>query len=357
MQTTFVIGATHHEDPQVFDFSAPVDVARFMHEDALFVEIIQTGAFQRLNEVRFLGGIDYLIVRSPNGVPGNIRYTRWQHSLGVARLALMYSRACQISTEDTRYLVAAALFHDIGHAPLSHSLEPVFKEQFGLDHHMATRDIIEGRVPIGKTVYKALRQHQIDIDRLVSIISGEEHGFHDLFAGPINFDTIEGILRARSYAQSLPAVIAPEIIVDAAVNRRSTADQEIVDQFWISKDQVYNHLINAPVGVLADEVCKTFMRNFIAGIGPDDYYTSEEQIFKKLPGLRALLTSPNFMSEVSSYVPSTIEFTKRRFSVDQRYKFEERNDTNRYVQTRSKEILRMTPAGVQRGGLPQGRLF
>lgn len=173
-------------------------------EYPLFSALVGTVAFRRLNEIRFLGGIDYLIVRSPNGAPNNVRYTRYQHSLGVARLALMYGRACELSSTDQHVILAAALLHDVGHAPLSHSLEPAFLELFGIDHHQATRDIIRGHVPLGRELYKLLREHQVDVDRLTSIIEGRDDGFHGFFSGPINFDTIEGILRTKNYAQSTP---------------------------------------------------------------------------------------------------------------------------------------------------------
>jgi HD superfamily phosphohydrolase len=80
---------THNLQP--YDFSDPVDVKGVTGGDPLFAELVATPAFQRLKSVRFLGGIDYLLVRSPNGIGRNIRYTRYQHSLGVARLALLYS--------------------------------------------------------------------------------------------------------------------------------------------------------------------------------------------------------------------------------------------------------------------------
>jgi HD superfamily phosphohydrolase len=45
-----------------------------------------------------------------------------------------------------------ALLHDIGHLPISHSLEPVFLSVFGIDHHHASEDIFFGRVAIGHGV-------------------------------------------------------------------------------------------------------------------------------------------------------------------------------------------------------------
>ena len=343
IQTSFVIGNSSADNPHVYDFSAPVDLNKFVLEDPLFLQLVATTAFRRLNEIRFLGGIDYLIVRSPNGYANNIRYTRFQHSLGVARLALMYSGACDLSGMDRRLIFTAALLHDVGHAPLSHSLEPAFSQLFDMDHHHATRDILRGHVPIGRELYKLLRNHQVDVDEVIAIIAGEEDRFHGFFSGPINFDTIEGILRTKMYAQSAPNVVAPERIIDAAVNRSSSAHRELVDQFWESKDLVYRHVINANAGVLADQVCQSFLYRNLSVMCASDYFTTEEQIFRKLPGLRQLLTSPDFVTQAALHVPESISFKRRRFFVDETVDFFGRNDRDRYLQTKELASLSVEP--------------
>lgn len=330
--SNFILG-----DPPLYKYSAPVELTTLVNEP-LFLELIRTEAFQRLGSVRFLGGIDYLLVRNPNGAPGNTRYTRLQHSLGVARLALEYSSTSNLSTADRQLVVAAALLHDIGHAPLSHSVEPVFRESFAIDHHDATKDIIFGHVEIGRSVYKALRKCSIDIDRLASLVSGDYADFHAFFSGPINFDTIEGILRTRTFGNA-PGTFAPDVVVDAAINRSSSTHQEIVDQFWLYKDQVYRHVINSSLGVLADQVCQAFARQHLKDLDASDYFTDEEALFRKLPGLRQLLTSPDFASEAAEYLPETIHYTERRFLVDRTADFFSREDGKRYTQVRNPMTL------------------
>lgn len=318
-----------------------MDVGK-LAEDSFFIELVRTEAFQRLGAVRFLGGIDYLLVRSPNGVQGNTRYTRLQHSLGVARLASEYSSNLDLSQADRRLLVAAALLHDIGHAPLSHSIEPVFRESFGMDHHGATKDIIFGHAPIGRAIYKVLRSHEIDIDHLSSLIAGKDTGFHSFFSGPINFDTIEGILRTREFGNA-PAAFTPDVVVEAAIARSSAVHEAIVDQFWKYKDQVYRHVINSSLGVLADQTCQVFARANLANLGPADYFATEEALFKKLPGLRPLLTRTDFASEAAKYFPETIHHTARRFLINPACNFFERDDA-RYFQTREHQLLRVRDA-------------
>ncbi|MCA2442359.1 MULTISPECIES: HD domain-containing protein, partial [Vibrio] len=105
-----------------------------LFNDSFFKSIIDTKEFQRLKSVSFLGAIDYTDRKNKS--------TRYIHSLDVAKLALYISEVRNYSTEVTNHLVAAALLHDVGHAPLSHSMEPSFFDEFGIDHHCATTQII-----------------------------------------------------------------------------------------------------------------------------------------------------------------------------------------------------------------------
>ena len=318
----------------VYNFLEPVDLSDAAGGDPFFLELAATKAFQRLKSIRFLGGIDYLLVRSPNGARGNVRYTRYQHSLGVASLALFYCNALALPFTDRRLVFAAALLHDIGHAPLSHSLEPVFKEVFGLAHHQANEDIVTGRVPLGFEVYNALCGYNVDVERLIAMISGQDAGFNGFFSGPINFDTIDGIIRARAYAQPNSTMLSPDTVTEAALRRYSERDHWAVDEFWLYKDQVYRHLINSRTGVLADFACQMYMRLNLDAVSLDDYFVTEAQIFRKLPGLRDLLTSRSFENEIMRQVNTPISFTARRFYIEPSADFFERDDTDRYRQTK-----------------------
>lgn len=322
-----------------YNFSAPMDFGEIAGDDQLFSELIETRAFQRLRFICFLGGIDYLLVRSPNGAKGNVRYTRYQHSLGVARLALLYCDAQVLPLEDRRLVCAAALLHDIGHAPLSHSLEPIFEEVFGLEHHKTTEDIVAGRVPLGDEVYNTLRRNKINIERLIAIISGEDPGYHGFFSGPINFDTIEGILRARTYRKKNRSILSPDTITEAAISRSNEDALRVVDEFWSYKDQVYRYLINSPNGVLADFACQTFLRRHLNDVSASDYFVTEKIIFRKLPGLRELLTSQSFEGDIMQQIDRPIRYTVRRFFIDPSADFFVRNDWGRYKQKKEEKTL------------------
>ena len=190
-----------------YDFASPLRADGALFGDALIDGIMASRAFKRLKGVRFLGGIDYVLVRSPNG--SRIRYSRYEHSVGVTCLAALHADMRDLSPNERRLSCTAALLHDIGHAPLSHSLEPVFVEQFGLGHHKATEEIIYGRATIGREISDLIHEHGVDADHLVALIGGKDDCFDGFFAGPINFDTIEGILRTHSYTGSSVATPDP----------------------------------------------------------------------------------------------------------------------------------------------------
>jgi hypothetical protein len=325
-------------DISPYDYAEPVAVGRIADSEPLFAALVETPAFQRLKSIRFLGGIDYLLVRAPNGAKGNIRYTRYQHSLGVARLALLYSDQKSLSADERRIVYAAALLHDIGHAPLSHSLEPIFSNIFGLDHHEATKSLLRGEVPLGRELFDVLKAYSVDIDRLVNIISGNESGHDGFFTGPINFDTIEGILRARKYAVKGDA-LSPEVVTQASMRRETAVDLAVVDSFWGHKDAVYKHVVNSRQGVLADWACQRFMLLNLNQLCPEDYFTTETHMFRLLPGLRQLLTSRSFDVDVNQYIDSPISYKARRFFIKPNGDFFAREDRVRYQQCKEERVL------------------
>ncbi len=280
------------------------------------MELIGTQAFQRLKDIRFLGALDYRLIPRPNGRPGAIRYSRYEHSLGVMQLARLYCLRRHKRRSERRLLCAAALLHDIGHPPLSHSMESVFREKFGIDHHTASKDIICGRKPLGKNVFSILRRYDVDVEKLVAVVSGEVASFEGFFDGPINFDTIEGVLRSYRYMRRAPSTSSPDIVTDAAIKRENEKDEGIVDEFWKYKDWVYKKIINSEDSVLSDFICKVFLRKNLGRIKCDSFFGTETKLFQQLPGLRELLTSRSFKAEVICMVDEPVCYVFRDYYID-----------------------------------------
>lgn len=103
--------------------------------DKLIWDLIQTKEVQRLRRIKQLGGT-YMVFHTAE-------HSRFSHSLGVYEMARKIIRALMycgtVLEEEERLLVlSAALLHDLGHGPFSHSFESVFNVR----HELFTERII-----------------------------------------------------------------------------------------------------------------------------------------------------------------------------------------------------------------------
>jgi len=169
--------------------------------EALAIQLIDTPPFQRLRRIRQLGPA-YLTFHGAES-------SRFTHSLGVLQLAKRaLAELCRREPkleQEAGVLYAAALLHDVGHAPLSHSGE----EMYGLRHeqwsarlireHPSLREPLEAMAPgsaaavadllehgrYGNGAIKALVSSQLDCDRLDYLLrdsysTGTSYGQLDL---------------------------------------------------------------------------------------------------------------------------------------------------------------------------------
>lgn len=143
---------------------------RFIHVDELENELIETVPFQRLQYIHQLG-MAFLVY--PGGT-----HKRFEHSLGVMELATrIYDQVTNIESEFVpargtpehgywrQVLRLAALCHDMGHLPFSHTAERVVLGSEG--HEGITKKIIESHYlePIWKKV-DSVRDVQGDVLKL-----------------------------------------------------------------------------------------------------------------------------------------------------------------------------------------------
>lgn len=198
---------------------------------------------RRLGRISFLGALDHS--------PGcRVRPTRLDHSAGVARLALETGRALGVEEQAVRLLVTAALLHDVGHFPLSHTAEPAFRSRWGVDHHDLSRWIVlgGGSIPREESLAPALEQAGLDPGAIWALIASESgHPLAPLLSASLNLDTLDGIPRAaRAFGKRPPALPARCF---ALRDGRLVARREALpalDKFWALKNRVYRDVINAP---------------------------------------------------------------------------------------------------------------
>jgi len=247
---------------------------------------------KRLQKIGFLGAIDYF--RKGTGREAHRRrHNRLEHSVGVALLAQEFALTAEIPLKDRLTLVAAGLLHDIGHGPLSHSLEPVFEEVFDVDHHSATEDILKGESIFGREVLDLVQSHGLDIEEIIALIDGEHDGpYAYLFSGKINLDTLEGITRCRAIVGPRPAFgTALSMVQRWAKSGTSSLPKSDFDEFWGLKHNVYSLLINSPKGLTMDTVAQAWVRENLSAVEPSDFYMNERQMRGKHPGLFGWINS------------------------------------------------------------------
>lgn len=121
-------------------------VHRYVHvRDRVIWDLIGTKEFQRLRRIKQLG-TTYLTFHGAE-------HSRFNHSLGVYEITRRIVDNAFASrpewNEGERLLsLCAALLHDLGHGPFSHSFEKVFD----LDHEDFTREIILGDTEVNQVL-------------------------------------------------------------------------------------------------------------------------------------------------------------------------------------------------------------
>lgn len=304
----------------VVSLSAPFGTYRsdveVLFDDPLMEALIATRPLKRLAGIGFLGAIDY--VRHGSGrSPYLRRHNRLEHSIGVARLADIYARGAELPSDRRLVLLAAALLHDVGHGPLSHSLEPVFRSEFGIDHHLMTRRILKGDTRLGSEVPDILGDAGIDIDEVLALIDGEHDGdVGFLFSGQINLDTLEGITRCRAFAAPRPAFRSAESVVRKWAIGNSLPKEEF-DAFWQLKHDIYNLLIGASQSVALDAIAQAYMKENLHKFSPEDFLLTEQRFKYKFRSVLKFLTSASkSMKKFSEKIP--FSFMEQQITIKRR---------------------------------------
>ena len=123
-------------------------------------ELVATLPFQRLRRISQLGLASFVF---PCAV-----HSRFSHSLGAAHLAAQVVTQLKVPPDQARAVVCAALLHDVGHGPFSHSFEHAVRQVFpnGPKHEEWTKAIIRA------SLREILARYEVDADLVCDLISG-----------------------------------------------------------------------------------------------------------------------------------------------------------------------------------------
>lgn len=224
--------------------------------EALAMDLIETSPFQRLRRIRQLGPA-YLTFHGAES-------SRFTHSLGVlhlARRALNGLVRHHPDLEEHRaLLLAAALLHDIGHAPLSHSGE----EMFGLHHEAWSARLIREHPQLRDR----LEEHQVGLADAVAdlLVRGQARcpAIKALVSSQLDCDRLDYLMRdAHSTGMSYGRIDLERILAAFTL----TPDQSLaihpkglmaVEHYLVVRNlmyrSVYNHRLNVVCNWLLSQV-------------------------------------------------------------------------------------------------------
>jgi len=164
-------------------------VHNYIHvQDRLIWTLINTPEFQRLRRIRQLG-TSYLTFHGAE-------HSRFSHSLGVyeitRRIISQFERGGfeDWPREESLVALCAALLHDLGHGPFSHSIE----EAFDMDHEEWTCRILLGDTEVNRVLEEAENGLA---ERVASVIRKdyEKKIVVNLVSSPLDADRMDYLLR------------------------------------------------------------------------------------------------------------------------------------------------------------------
>ena len=162
--------------------------------------LVDSAAFRRLAGISQLGLVALVY-------PG-ARHSRFEHSLGVYRLAIEFlfrlqhdARFCQtVGPDDAAAFLAAALLHDIGHWAFCHPLEDM-----GLPELPKHESLLPGLVADGEIADILRARWGLDPSRVAALVTGSAvdpaaRVLQSLLSGPVDVDKMDYLARDSLHA-------------------------------------------------------------------------------------------------------------------------------------------------------------
>ena len=215
--------------------------------------ILDTPEFRRLARISQLGLVSLVY-------PAAI-HTRFEHSLGVYRLALLLLKqlahdprfARAVGREDAELFIVAALVHDLGHWPFCHPIEDVRLPRVPTHELLANSFLLEGEIA------DVLRDDwSISPREVIALLSGKPRDagrriLASMLSGPIDIDKMDYLFRDSLHAgvpygrhfdqQRLIGSLSLNAAGDglAVTDKGKTATELIVFARYVMFSEVYWH--------------------------------------------------------------------------------------------------------------------
>ncbi|MEH7383838.1 HD domain-containing protein [Bacillus sp. JJ1521] len=220
-------------------------VHSYVHvQDQVIWELVATSEFQRLRRIRQLGTTYFTF--------HGAEHSRFNHSLGVYEIVRriiddVFRERPLLNEEERLLCLCAALLHDLGHGPFSHSFEKVFH----YDHEEFTQAIIVGDTEVNRV----LKQVGDDFPKKVAEVIAKTYKNKlvvSLISSQIDADRMDYLLRDAYYTgvsygnfdmERILRVIRPQ--EDQVVFKSS--GMHAVEDYIMSRYQMYWQIYFHPV--------------------------------------------------------------------------------------------------------------
>jgi hypothetical protein len=236
-------------------------------DEALLIRLIDTPAFQRLRRIRQLGPASLTFHGAES--------SRFTHSLGVMSIARQafdqLQRRYPVLMPHRATVLCAALLHDIGHGPFSHTAEEIF----GLHHEHWTRRMIR-ELP---EIRQPLDHHSPDLATAIDQVYTHQHPVAlvwQLVSSQLDCDRLDYLLRdsyftGASYGQLDLDRILMALEFEPSSGRLTVAHKGLsaVEHYLVVRHfmyaQVYNHAKNISVTWLLEQAFQRARQLLAAG--------------------------------------------------------------------------------------------
>lgn len=254
-----MIGLVKYKEKQLNEVKVFKDpVHRYVSvQDQVIWDLIAAPEFQRLRRVKQLG-TTYLTFHGAE-------HSRFNHSLGVyeivRKIINQFEHYPEWNKEERLLCLCAALLHDLGHGPFSHSFEKVFE----LDHEHFTKQIILGDTVVHQVLERVEEGFS---EKVASVIAKtyEDKLVVSLISSQIDADRMDYLQRDAYYTGVSYGHFDMERILRVM---RPTKEQVVikstgmhaVEDYIMSRYQMYWQVYFHPVSSSAEVILtKIFQR-------------------------------------------------------------------------------------------------
>ncbi len=233
-------------------------------EELMILELIETFAFQRLRRIKQLGTASFVFHGAES--------SRFTHSLGVFCVARkIYNRLTEINDEFKKekfVLYGAALLHDLGHGPLSHTSEEIFYHS----HENWSKKIIQDYSPVNSILKKFYNDLPDKIGKLFSPKNFISNSVKTLISSEIDCDRLDYLLRDSYNTGTNYGLVDLERIISAltfspdgciAIKPKGAI---AIEHFLVLRNimyrTIYNHRINEICSWILEKIINEVQNNF-----------------------------------------------------------------------------------------------